>query len=151
MMMLTTNSPEETETIAKWFADNIDPTAIALVGTLGIGKTCFAKGFLSALGVDKAEVSSPTFSLLHEYETEPPVLHLDLYRLESDELPNLGLDERIDDHIEYENGFVLVEWANLHPQLMPPETIWLTFSEENEGRIIQVKGPDMVLQRLRAW
>lgn len=148
--MLTTNSPEETEAIAKWFADNIDPTVIALVGTLGMGKTCFAKGFLSALGMDKTEVSSPTFSLLHEYETEPPVLHLDIYRLEEDDLPNLGLDERIDDHIEFENGFVLVEWADRHPRLMPPETVWLTFSEEGDQRIIHVEGPDVVLERLGA-
>ena len=58
-----------------------------------MGKTCFAKGFVGALGMDKSgRSSSPTFSLLHEYDTEPPVLHLDVYRLESEELSQLGLE-----------------------------------------------------------
>ena len=150
MLTLTTRSPQETESIADWISKWLPPTAIALVGTLGMGKTCFAKGFLESLGVDKSLVSSPTFALLHEYETTPPVLHLDLYRLEASDLPNLGLEERIDDHIDVDRGFVLVEWANLHPNLMPVEAIWVTFFEKDGHRTIEIKGPTSVMQLLEA-
>ena len=113
-----------------------------------MGKTCFAKGFLESLGIDKSLVSSPTFTLLNEYDTTPPVLHLDLYRLESSDLPNLGLEERIDDHIDVDQGFVLVEWANLHPHLMPHDALWVTFSEKDAGRTIDITGPTSVLKLL---
>ena len=113
-----------------------------------MGKTCFAKGFLQSLGIDKSLVSSPTFALVHEYDTSPPVLHLDLYRLEASDLPNLGLEERIDDHIDVDQGFVLVEWADLHPHLLPAEAIWMTFSETGAGRTIDIIGPTSVLQLL---
>ena len=148
MMTLTTSTPEETESIAHGLAHNLPPTAIALVGTLGMGKTCFAKGFVGALGMDKSQVCSPTFSLLHEYDTEPPVLHLDVYRLESEELPNLGLEERIDDQIDVEEGFVLVEWADLHPQLMPENTVWIGFSQGETNRTLKITGPATVLESL---
>ena len=148
MMTLTTSSPQETESIAHWMSKHLPPTAIALVGTLGMGKTCFAKGFLEAIGIDKSLVSSPTFALLHEYDTSPPVLHLDLYRLEASDLPNLGLEERIDDHIDIDEGFVLVEWADLHPHVMPDSTIWVTISENETGRTIDITGPLSMLQLL---
>ena len=148
MMTLTTSSPEETQSIANWMSKHLPPTAIALVGTLGLGKTCFAKGFVEALGMNKNSVSSPTFALLHEYDSHPPVLHLDVYRLESEDLPNLGLEERIDDHIDIEEGFVLVEWANLHPHLMPHDAIWVTFVQTDTGREIEINGPVSVLQSL---
>ena len=149
MITLTTSSPQETESIAQWLVKHAPPTAIALIGTLGMGKTCFAKGFMEALGMDKHQVSSPTFSLLHEYETHPPVLHLDVYRLEPEDLPNLGLEERIDDHIDVEEGFVLVEWADLHPHLMPPSTIWVRFSQAEKGRTLEITGPASILKLLQ--
>ena len=147
-MTLTTSSPQETQSIAHWMAKHLPPTAVALVGTLGMGKTCFAKGFTEALGMDKRQVSSPTFALLHEYDTHPPVLHLDVYRLETDDLPNLGLEERIDDHIDVEKGFVLVEWANLHPHLMPSDAIWVSFSQTETVRSIEITGPKAIVQSL---
>ncbi len=151
MMILTTNSEKETQAIAHWMAQNLAPQAIALVGTLGMGKTCFAKGFLEALGIDPDSVSSPTFAIVHEYDTEPTVLHLDLYRLEPDDLPNLALDERIDEQVEDDGGFVLVEWANKHPELLPTNTLWLSFSLTEQGRQITVDGPHSVLAQIQTW
>lgn len=132
-------------------AQNLAAQPIALVGTLGMGKTCFAKGFLEALGIDPDTVSSPTFAIIHEYDTEPPVLHLDLYRLEIDDLPNLALDERIDEHVEDDGGFVLVEWANQHPELLPPNTLWLSFSLTEQGRQIAIDGPQSVVAQIEDW
>lgn len=149
-MILTTHSPQETESIAGWMAQNLPPTAIALVGDLGMGKTCFAKGFLESLGVNKDEVSSPTFAIVHEYDASPPVLHLDIYRLEEADLPNLGLDERIDEHIGFESGFVLVEWANKHSSLLPPDTVWVHFSAEEDRRILRLDASEETLDLLKS-
>ena len=113
-----------------------------------MGKTCFAKGFLSALGVDDAEVSSPTFAIVHEYDTDPSVLHLDLYRLETDDLPNLALDERIDEQIEDCGGFVLVEWANKHPKVLPPNAIWIEFTEQGLERQLCIEATSAIEDKL---
>ncbi len=149
MMILTTNSPQETQAFARYLAENLNPQAIALVGDLGMGKTCFAKGFLEALGVDAEEVASPTFAILHQYDTTPSVLHLDLYRLDVDDLPNLALDEQMDEHIEDEGGFVLVEWANKHPHLLPPNALWIEFTQVASGRQLHCRGPEHVLSVIR--
>lgn len=77
---------------------------VALAGPLGVGKTAFVRGFLQALG-HVGEVPSPTFAIVQPYEeVEPPVWHVDLYRIEDPtELPELGLDSAAD-------GVLLVEW-----------------------------------------
>ena len=152
MIILTSQSPEETQQLAHWMAKYLEPQALALVGTLGMGKTCFAKGFLSALDVDEADVSSPTFAIIHEYDTAPSVLHLDLYRLEIDDLPNLALDERIDEQIEDFGGFVLVEWANKHPKVLPPNAIWIEFTEHGSERQLRIEATSAIEDRLlRFW
>jgi len=148
MMILTSQSPEETQQLAHWMAEHLEPQALALVGDLGMGKTCFAKGFLSALGVDESDVSSPTFAIVHEYDTEPSVLHLDLYRLESEDLPNLALDERIDEQIEDLGGFVLVEWANKHPKVLPPNAMWIEFTARGSERQIHIEAASKIEQRI---
>ena len=148
MIILTSHSPEETQQLAHWMAEHLEPQALALVGDLGMGKTCFAKGFLGALGVDASDVSSPTFAIVHEYDTEPSVLHLDLYRLENDDLPNLALDERIDEQIEDFGGFVLVEWANKHPKVLPPNAIWIDFTEDGSERQIRIEAASDIEQSL---
>ncbi len=96
---------------------------VLLIGNLGAGKTMLAKGIVSGLGVASAEeVSSPTFTLIHEYgcgapDREPRVYHIDLYRLdEAREVATLGLDE-----IFARDALVLIEWGERFPQLMPAE------------------------------
>ncbi|WP_193212738.1 tRNA (adenosine(37)-N6)-threonylcarbamoyltransferase complex ATPase subunit type 1 TsaE [Luteolibacter marinus] len=104
-------------------------SVLALVGGLGAGKTRMVKGLARAAGFG-GEVTSPTFSLLHEYRGGSlPVFHFDLYRLkESDELLSIGWDEILDDQ-----GIVIVEWADLFPDLLPPETRWLDFEVLPDG------------------
>lgn len=94
---------------------------IALIGGLGAGKTLWSSGLLCGLGSDAA-VTSPTFSLIHEYsDARLAVFHFDLYRLGSaKELLEIGWDEFLD-----RRGVVIVEWADRFPELMPPNTIWL--------------------------
>ena len=97
---------------------------IALVGDLGAGKTHWVKGFVAEIGCT-AEVTSPTFGLVHEYAGgRLPVSHLDFYRLESaEELIGLGWDEYLES-----GGVVVAEWADKFPSLMPAETRWFYFS-----------------------
>lgn len=102
---------------------------IALVGGLGAGKTHWTKGFVAALGCP-AEVTSPTFALVHEYRGGAfPVFHFDFYRLDqAAELLALGWDEYLD-----ENGVTIIEWADKFPELLPPHTRWLGFAVEPDG------------------
>jgi tRNA threonylcarbamoyladenosine biosynthesis protein TsaE len=102
---------------------------IALVGGLGAGKTHWTKGFVAGLG-SPAEVTSPTFGLVHEYPGgRLPVFHLDFYRLESaDELLGIGWDEILDS-----GGIVIAEWADKFPELLPVGTVWLEFSITDDG------------------
>lgn len=106
---------------------------LSLEGPLGAGKTEFAKGFLAALGFH-GEVSSPTFTLLHEYAGgRMPVVHFDWYRLEeADEVIGLGWDDYV------ESGDVLlVEWGNRFSQLLPTGTVRLQFEIEGALRDIR--------------
>ncbi len=90
---------------------------VLLIGTLGAGKTTLAKGIVSGLGAaPQEEVSSPTFTLIHEYG-EGRVYHIDLYRLEeAREAAVLGLEELFD-----RDALVLIEWGERFPQLLPAE------------------------------
>ncbi|MBA3882799.1 MAG: tRNA (adenosine(37)-N6)-threonylcarbamoyltransferase complex ATPase subunit type 1 TsaE [Chthoniobacterales bacterium] len=101
----------------------------ALAGDLGAGKTQFAKGFVRQIGSD-AEVTSPTFTLIHEYGGgRIPVYHLDLYRLDSPEAATrLGLDEYL-----HGDGVCLIEWAQRFPALLPESTRWIVFRTTGEN------------------
>jgi tRNA threonylcarbamoyladenosine biosynthesis protein TsaE len=93
---------------------------VALVGDLGAGKTHVTKGIVQGLG-GQTEVTSPTFTLVNEYrDTRPPVFHMDLYRMTTAaEVLALGWDEILD-----EPAVVIIEWADLFPQLLPSHTQW---------------------------
>ena len=90
---------------------------ILLIGNLGTGKTTLAKGIVSGLGAAAPEeVSSPTFTLIHEYGAGR-VYHIDLYRLEElREIATLGLDEILE-----RDAIVLIEWGERFPQILPRE------------------------------
>jgi tRNA threonylcarbamoyladenosine biosynthesis protein TsaE len=104
-------------------------SVIALVGGLGAGKTHWTKGLVAALG-SPAEVTSPTFALVHEYPGAClPVFHVDFYRLETpQELIALGWDEYLE-----AGGVIIAEWGDKFPDLLPPSTTWRIFSIEADG------------------
>jgi tRNA threonylcarbamoyladenosine biosynthesis protein TsaE len=114
-----TSSAEETIALGRQIASTLPRRAIILlIGNLGAGKTTLAKGIVSGLGAaSEDEVSSPTFTLIHEYS--PRVYHIDLYRLDrADQVATLGLDEIFD-----REAVVLIEWGERFPELMPSERI----------------------------
>lgn len=91
---------------------------VLLIGQLGAGKTTLAKGIVQGLGAATPdEVSSPTFTLIHEYGTDGRVYHVDLYRLEEPrEVESLGLDDLFE-----REAIILIEWGERFPQLLPAE------------------------------
>jgi tRNA threonylcarbamoyladenosine biosynthesis protein TsaE len=111
----TVTSYSETETAAagRELAQALPPGSIVLVsGDLGAGKTAFVRGLAEGLGIDPAEVTSPTFTLIQEYSGgRLPLYHVDLYRLESNEVNDLGLDD-----LTLEGGVTAVEWPDRLPR-----------------------------------
>lgn len=111
---------------------------MALHGDLGSGKTCFVQGLARALGLERP-VTSPTFTLVHEYAGARPLVHVDLYRLrDSREALMLGMEEYFDS-----DGIVAVEWAERAADIFPPETISLSFAiiPGSHSRRITVRSP----------
>lgn len=98
------------------------PMVLALHGDLGSGKTCFVQGLAAALGIDRP-VTSPTFTLVHEYQGTRPLVHVDLYRLrDSLDALMLGMEEYFES-----GGVVAVEWADRAEDIFPAEAIHLHF------------------------
>jgi len=133
-----TRSEEETIQLGREIAARLPPRAVVLlIGTLGAGKTTLAKGIVSGLGAAKPDdVTSPTFTLIHEYGGGR-VYHIDLYRLDRpQEVARLGLEEIFD-----RDAVILIEWGERFPQLMPADRIEIRLETENaEGRRIEVTG-----------
>jgi len=115
---IETRSEEETIELGRRIAARLPKRAVVLlIGNLGAGKTTLAKGIVSGLGAAiPEEVSSPTFTLIHEYgSVDHVVYHVDLYRLDRPEqLATLGLDE-----IFNRDAVVLIEWGERFPEWMP--------------------------------
>ncbi len=119
-MTYTTRSEEETIELGRRIAPELPRRAVVLlIGELGAGKTTLAKGILSGLGVaEPDEVTSPTFTLIHEYGGGR-AFHIDLYRLDTPEqVARLGLDEIFD-----RDAVVLIEWGERFPSLLPQERV----------------------------
>ena len=106
----------------------------SLEGPLGAGKTTFVKGLAEGLGCRSDEVSSPTFTLVHEYSGgRHPFVHLDLYRLESsEELAALGFDDLLDGR-----AIAAIEWGDKFPDALPPSVHRLIFSIDGGARKIR--------------
>jgi tRNA threonylcarbamoyladenosine biosynthesis protein TsaE len=130
-----TASEEETIALGERIALELPRKAVVLlIGNLGAGKTTIAKGI--AKGLDAAapeEVSSPTFTLIHEYGDR--LYHIDLYRLDtSAQVATLGLDEIFDREVT-----VLIEWGERFPDLMPARRIEIRLEPEgDDGRRIEI-------------
>ena len=119
---------------------------IALTGNLGLGKTAFARAFITALG-GSGEVTSPTFSLVQVYElSRINVYHFDLYRIEnSEEIFELGIEDA------FAEGISLIEWPDRMATYLPPERLDIFFSnglDENARRVLLVGHGENWVNRL---
>ena len=130
-----THAADETLALGRQLAPQLQG-AVLLIGDLGTGKTTLAKGIVEGRGAAAAdEVSSPTFTLIHEYGVPVQIYHVDLYRLDTvNQVRRLGLEELFD-----RPALVLIEWGERFPEIIPQEHSEIRFtylSEEN--RLIEV-------------
>ncbi len=137
MATFISNNPAETEAIGQRFAKDVDAGSIlALKGELGSGKTQLVKGLVAGLG-SGAAVTSPTFTILHEYSSGRfPVYHFDFFRLEDRQsVARLGLDDYF-----FGDGVSVIEWADRFPEFIPGQARWILFEIKSENtRAITLK------------
>ena len=122
------NCPEDTWKIAEKLVSLVNKQGIiALHGDLGAGKTCFVQGMSRALGIG-IPISSPTYTLIDEYEGENPLYHIDLYRLSNSiEVLGIGLEEYLE-----KDGLIAIEWAERGEDLLPEDSIHVHISKDDE-------------------
>ena len=128
-----THSEDETTTVARELAADVKAgDVILLSGNLGAGKTAFVRGLAAGLGIDPEEVSSPTFTIVHEYRGGRLTLyHADLYRLDRVATDDLGLEE-----MGVADGVLAIEWPNRLSHPMPgARTIEIEIVDETTRRI----------------
>ncbi len=133
-MEFLSESVKDTEEFAFNFAKTVNaPQTICLMGDLGAGKTAFTRGFARYFGV-KNGVSSPTFTIMHNYKGTVNITHFDLYRInDPDELYDIGFYEYTSKDIS------IIEWADNFIECMPKDAIYLyiTYTENENERIIR--------------
>ena len=132
---LTMRSEEDTVYLAQNIESEKFPNmVICLDGELGSGKTVFAKAFAHAMGIEG--VTSSTFNIIKEYNGELPLYHMDVYRLEENEAPNLGIDEYFT-----KGGVTIIEWAELIKDYLPDERLDIKFKIIDENTRVLVLKP----------
>ena len=146
-LKVVTRSPEETRILGASLAPTLLPgDVLSLSGDLGAGKTVFVQGLATALGVTD-RVTSPTFTIVHEYDGRYPIMHLDVYRLDSfQEIIDLGFEEYFDPR-----AVVLIEWGEAVEQLLPRRHLRIELrrsedAEADDDRLVVFKprGEDWV-------
>lgn len=134
---IVTESPEATERIGAALAEALPKgSVVALFGDLATGKTCLVRGMAKRLGAMEG-VHSPTFTLVNRYGERMPLLHLDLYRLESPEqVAELGYEELFDP-----DGICVVEWAERAAGLLPEERVEIHLEHAGgDKRMLEISG-----------
>ncbi len=139
-MIIVSKSERETEELGRKIAQSVKKGGvISLRGSLGAGKTVFAKGFAKELGITEAIVS-PTFTLVQEYEGSKKMYHLDLYRLSGeDEFESMGGEDFL-----YSDGVTLIEWSEKIENMLPEDTIFINITiNEDLTRNIEITGIEL--------
>lgn len=131
----TSNSELDTIELAQNIESEKFPNMIiCLNGELGSGKTVFAKGIASALGI-KENVTSPTFTIIKEYDGELPLYHMDVYRLDGN-TEGVGIEEYFN-----KGGIVVIEWADTIKDILPKERLDIRFKVAGENKRVLVIKP----------
>ena len=138
-MEYLSHSEAETEAIGEALARRLSPGAVvAYRGGLGMGKTAFTRGLARGLGCTD-RVTSPTFTIVNEYDGPLPLFHFDMYRLaDAGELFDIGWEDYLD-----RGGVCAVEWSEQVAEALPSETIYVTLArrpEDDRWRTITIEG-----------
>ena len=141
-MEYLSHSVAETEDLGARLAAVLSPGAVvAYTGGLGMGKTAFTRGLARGLGC-RGRVTSPTFTIVNEYDGPTPLFHFDMYRLpDADALFDIGWEDYLD-----RGGVCAVEWSEQVAEAMPPETVYVTISrrpEDDRARTITIEGVEL--------
>ena len=138
MVKIYLENEEKTREIGSKLGELLTPkSVICLIGDLGAGKTTMTQSLARALGVDDY-ITSPTFTIVNEYEGKMPLYHFDVYRIgSSEEMYDIGFDEYIDG-----DGVCIIEWANLIKDILPDEYLYIEMNYKETGRemILTPKG-----------
>ena len=142
MLRFISDSVSDTEAIAEKLGNKLQSgNVVAYFGGLGMGKTAFTRGLAKGMGIT-ADVASPTFAIVNDYGGTPPLVHFDMYKVESwDDLYSSGFFDYLD------MGAVLaVEWSENIENALPDDTIRITIEkgESDNQRIITIEGPDEI-------
>lgn len=132
---ITTYNERETIELAQNFESEKFPNMIiCLDGELGSGKTIFTKGIANALGIQES-ITSPTFTIIKEYEGELPLYHMDVYRLNGD-VDGTGIEEYFT-----KGGVVVIEWADMIKDILPKERLEIKFRVAGENKRVLILKP----------
>ena len=134
---VTCRTAQDMEELGRSIGETCAPgCVISLRGSLGAGKTVFAKGVARSLGIQEAIVS-PTFTLVQEYEGRIPMYHMDLYRITSEEdFQMIGGEDLL-----YSDGVCLIEWSEIINCLLPNGTLFVEIKvNEDQSRTVTLKG-----------
>ena len=131
---ITTHSDNETIAVAQNIESEKFPNmVICLNGELGSGKTVFTKGFAHAMGIE--EVTSPTFTIIKEYNGELPLYHMDVYRLD-DANEDIGIEEYFE-----KGGVTIIEWSDIIKDILPKERLDIKIKIVDENTRVLVLTP----------
>jgi tRNA threonylcarbamoyladenosine biosynthesis protein TsaE len=122
-------SPRQTHRLGRYLGKFLKGgDIVALFGDVGTGKTTLVKGIADGLLAEPTAVSSPTFTLIHEYRGRLRLIHTDLYRLTAAQLEDTGLNEYFDDRC-----VTVIEWADRWTHGLPPDRLEVRLSHDNPG------------------
>ena len=145
MIKIKCNDENETNALGEKFAKLLDAgDFVCLDGDLGTGKTFLSKSIAKSLGVDEY-ITSPSYTIINEYEGKFPIYHFDVYRIDDvDEMYEIGYEEYF-----FGDGVCLVEWANMIEELLPEVYYKITISmcESFNTRIFEIEGSNDELEK----
>lgn len=126
MQEISTNSYIETEKIGQVVGEALKTgDVVCLSGDLGVGKTAFVKGLAKGIGITE-HITSPTFTIVNEYQGKYKLYHFDVYRVnDSDELNEIGFEEYI-----YGDGISVIEWAEIIKDILPQQKLWIEITKD---------------------
>jgi tRNA threonylcarbamoyladenosine biosynthesis protein TsaE len=136
-VILKSNNESETKEIGKKLGKKLKPgDVVCLIGELGTGKTMMVKGIASVFGIEEREIASASFIIIAEYDRTIPFYHIDLYRLENEEIPGIGLHEYLG-----RDGISVIEWAEKASTEIPDGSIKVQFRYAGDSsREIEIQG-----------
>jgi len=131
ILRIRSDSPQFTHLLGKILGANAEREDIfCLEGELGSGKTCLVGGIAEGLGIEDG-IFSPSFIIVALHKGRLPLFHIDLYRIEEEQIEEIGLEEYL-----YGEGVCAIEWAEKAKSLLPASHLWINISFENDKRLL---------------